>query len=363
MSILQRRRHEKKFSPCKIDIGASERAAQAENNGELSRWSDFAWLIKIPFLDFEKFVLNEKFALRLDQLRFDIIKVDALQRLIDMQLSRFAFVIDAVPIEHAISRVAILLDFDEEIAGADCVKASSRKKHSIAGFDSNGMNVRGDGAIANCFFESSARQLVPQSGKYFGVRIRSGDVPELALRFAAKLLRDVFGRMNLQRKFFLRVEKFDQQRKSFAVGNVAEDRMSILPPKVVQRFTFERSVRDNALRLGSIDNFPRFADAHIRRQFFSEFGFKSAPAPHSFHENRFEGEGTGEIDLAHAAISGTVAAAVRSRKLSECPLHCLVSRRHACHYRNEFFAFSQILAAGFDLARLNLYRFDGSDVG
>ena len=110
--------------------------------------------------------------------------------------------------------------------------------------------------------------------------------------------------MNLERKFFLRVEKFDEQRESFAVRHVAEDRLrntsrapivsglSILGPKFVQSFAFERSVRDDALGFRTIDNFPRFPDARIRRQFFSELGFESAAAPHSFQENRFEGEGS-----------------------------------------------------------------------
>src|SRR5437016_10024155 len=96
--------------------------------------------------------------------------------------------------------------------------------------------------------------------------------------------------MYLQRESFLGVEQFDQQRKPRGLWNVAENVMSILRPKFVQRFSFERSACDNALRLRAIDNFPRFADASIRWQFFSELRVETASAPHSLHEDRLEGE-------------------------------------------------------------------------
>src|SRR5260370_33509179 len=115
--------------------------------------------------------------------------------------------------------------------------------------------------------------------------------------------------MHLQRKFFLGVEKFDQQRKSRRLRNVTENVMSILRPEFVQCFSVERWVRDDTPCLRAIDDFPRFADANIRRQLFSELRLETASAPHSFHEDRLEGEGRCEIRLAHAAISGTVAAA------------------------------------------------------
>src|ERR1700681_4197061 len=66
LSILQRGRHEKEFARAKIYIGAAARAGQATNNGELSRWRNFAWRIEIPFLELEKLVVNKQFALRLD---------------------------------------------------------------------------------------------------------------------------------------------------------------------------------------------------------------------------------------------------------------------------------------------------------
>ena len=115
--------------------------------------------------------------------------------------------------------------------------------------------------------------------------------------------------MDLQGKSLMRVEQFDEQRESRSasrvedspwrartVGQRAEDRLSILRPKVVQGLAAERAMANDALGFGAIDNFPGLADAHNIRQFFSEVRFKTASAPNSFHEDGLEGEGTGELD-------------------------------------------------------------------
>jgi hypothetical protein len=72
----------------------------------------------------------------------------------------------------------------------------------------------------------------------------------------------------------------------------------------VQGFSTHRSVAHDALRFFAIDNLPRFADAGVRRQFFSERRFKSPAAPHSLDEDGLEDEGTGEIRLRHATVLG-----------------------------------------------------------
>ena len=55
---------------------------------------------------------EEQFAFWLDQLGSNIIKVDAGQSLIEMQLPGFAVLVQALPIEHAIGGVAVLLDLN-----------------------------------------------------------------------------------------------------------------------------------------------------------------------------------------------------------------------------------------------------------
>src|SRR5207237_568103 len=45
-----------------------------------------------------------------------------------MKFSRLTLLVDSVPIENAISGVAILLDLDQEVSGANGVKPSGRHK-------------------------------------------------------------------------------------------------------------------------------------------------------------------------------------------------------------------------------------------
>jgi hypothetical protein len=73
----------------------------------------------------------------------------------------------------------------------------------------------------------------------------------------------------------------------------------MLSPQVVQRFAFQQPIRHDALRFGPIDDFPRFTDASVCRQIFSELGLEAAAAPNSLHENGLEGDGSGEIELRH----------------------------------------------------------------
>src|SRR5437016_11257651 len=73
----------------------------------------------------------------------------------------------------------------------------------------------------------------------------------------------------------------------------------MLAPKFVQCFTFQWPARDNALRFGSIDNFPQLADSFAERQFFSEKINKLATAPNALLEDRLEAEGSCDYGLRH----------------------------------------------------------------
>ena len=90
----------------------------------------------------------------------------------------------------------------------------------------------------------------------------------------------------------MRIENFDEQRKLWGVGNVSKDFLSILRPQFVQSSSAQRPAGHDALRFGTIDNFPRFSDTLLRRKLFVKFGFEAPPAPHSLDENRLEGKGT-----------------------------------------------------------------------
>ena len=112
LPVRQLSGNQKKFPGRKIDIGADKLTCKTANDCELAQRRDIAWRIEIPSLDFKQFMPDKQFAIWLDQFWPHVIEVDALRRLFNMQPPWIAFVIYAVPVEHAISRVAILLDLD-----------------------------------------------------------------------------------------------------------------------------------------------------------------------------------------------------------------------------------------------------------
>ena len=73
----------------------------------------------------------------------------------------------------------------------------------------------------------------------------------------------------------------------------------MMGPQFMQGFFMERASPDNALRFGTVDNFPRLTNSAMRRQIFAERGLKPAAAPDSLHEYRLECERVGKIELGH----------------------------------------------------------------
>ena len=123
----------KKVSWCKFDLGTAEISGETTNDRELPERSCFAGFIKIPFSDFEQAMADQQFAFRLDRLRLHVFEIDALNRLFNVQIPlRAGCRIGAVPIEHPVSGVAILLDFDQQIAGAYRMNTAGREENGIA---------------------------------------------------------------------------------------------------------------------------------------------------------------------------------------------------------------------------------------
>ena len=141
------------------------------------------------------------------------------------------------------------------------MKTAGRKKCSVAWFDTHFVNVIGRRSLTQRGFELILRNRFTEPEKKFRAWLGVGNVPKFSFRFAAQFRRDFFGRMNLQGKLLMCVEKFDEQWKSRSVGNRAEDRRSMLDPQFMQSFAFESPARDNALCFGTINNFPRLANA------------------------------------------------------------------------------------------------------
>ena len=85
----------------------------------------------------------------MDQLWLDVVEINALNRLLNMQIPlRAGCRIGAIPVERPVSRVAILLDFDQQIACAYRMKTAGWQENSIARLNGNPMNVINDTAIA-----------------------------------------------------------------------------------------------------------------------------------------------------------------------------------------------------------------------
>jgi hypothetical protein len=86
--------------------------------------SNFSGGFEVPFFDDKQVMPDHYVALGFDESRSNIVEIDALQGLCNMERSRLACVIDAAPIENTIRGVAVLLDLNQDITGANGVKSA-----------------------------------------------------------------------------------------------------------------------------------------------------------------------------------------------------------------------------------------------
>src|SRR5260370_21983610 len=99
-----------------------------------------------------------------------------------MELSRLAFVIASVPIEHAIGGVTVLLDLDQHIAGANGMETSSWQKNGVAGLDRNCVDEIGDSAAAHSLLKLISRDSLAKSSQQLGPCDLAGNLPKSGLR-------------------------------------------------------------------------------------------------------------------------------------------------------------------------------------
>src|SRR5204863_1091302 len=190
--------NEEKLSRREVALGTAEIAGKTTNDRELPEQSCFAGFIKIPFLDFEQAIANQHFAFRLDQVRLHVFEIDASNRLLNVQIPlRAGRRIGAVPIEHPVRGIAILLDFDQQIACAYRMHTAGREEHGITWLSSNSMNMIDQRSLAYSLLKVVARDRLTKSKEKLGVRIGGGHVPKLALRLASQSARNIFRRMHL----------------------------------------------------------------------------------------------------------------------------------------------------------------------
>ena len=62
--------------------------------------------------------------------------------------------------------------------------------------------------------------------------------------------------MHLQRKIFLSVEQFCQDRKTCGIRDIAKNLLTMFTPKGMEGETAKATIVDDTLRLGTIHHFP-----------------------------------------------------------------------------------------------------------
>ena len=70
-----------------------------------------------------------------------IFEVDACERLFDVQIAGLAAFVDAIPVEHAISRIRVLLHFKNHEARANGMHAAAGQEHRVARFHRHTMET------------------------------------------------------------------------------------------------------------------------------------------------------------------------------------------------------------------------------
>jgi hypothetical protein len=128
------RGREKKISRAHSSFIRLDRAAEANEESESASTGGCPRAFKVPFFHREMGALNELLADRADEFWLDILEVDRLHRLREVQLARVASCLGPVPVEDAIGRIAILLNFDEQVSSTDGMKAAARDKKGVACF-------------------------------------------------------------------------------------------------------------------------------------------------------------------------------------------------------------------------------------
>src|SRR5690349_10518465 len=104
------------------------------------------------------------------------------------------------------------------------------------------MDEIGDGSRAYRLFKFAAFHGAPKADVKLRSRNRRRDIPKFRFRFSAELCGDLFRRVNLQRKLIVRVEEFDEHRKSRCVSDLAKNRLAVARPKFVQSSITKRSI-------------------------------------------------------------------------------------------------------------------------
>ena len=232
-------------------------------------------------------------ARRFHQLRLEVIEIDARQRLRQMQIARMAVQAHAVPIEHAVGGIGILLDLKDHQAVADGMDPPARQEHRVAGAHRDAVKAIGHVAVVDLLLELRAGHALLQPHIQAGVGRGVGDIPHLRLRLALQFRRLVRGGMDLEGKFFARVEDFAEQRKPARRRRTrgAEHLGGMIFHQPAQVLARQGTVRDHARIARPVGDFPGLADGRAGRQRLAIKPFQFPASPDTVLENGLENQG------------------------------------------------------------------------
>ncbi len=103
-----------------------------------------------------------------------------------MEFARFAIESEAVPIEDAVGRVGVLLDFVNQESRADRMEAAGGDEDRITGRWAHRMHAIGDRAIRDRGFERLTGHAVFESDIKFSAFVAIGDEPHFCFWFSVQ---------------------------------------------------------------------------------------------------------------------------------------------------------------------------------
>ena len=151
-------------------------------------------------------------------------EVDAFECLFDMQFAWFTVGSDPSPVADAVGGVAVLLDLQQKIAGADGMDAAGGDEIGIAGEGIEHLKLCFDIGRVQVFQKTHFGRFGIDPGEDRGSGGCVEDIPHFGFRFGGTADHGTGGGigMDLKRHSFFRVEQFDQNRKTSAAKRSAD---------------------------------------------------------------------------------------------------------------------------------------------
>lgn len=213
-------------------------------------------------------------------------EVDRVEGFLDVERTRFAVAVDAVPIEEAERGVAGLLDFGDHESVAQGVDRAGFEEDAIA--DARFKLVEAGVAVAGGegAFELSAVNARFEAGVDFAAGFGSEDDPGFGLAEVGRSEFRALGvvRMDLNGERELRIQEFEQERELRLRMVAAEERWAVIGDQFVQRAAGERAVGDDTLIRAVVDDFPALGVAVAVADGLAEHSAQAAAAPDVFLE-------------------------------------------------------------------------------